>query len=97
LNLVVYHADFEGVDANAWIIAPGSIASAESPSVPWATHDAIFKVTTGQGGSHVGAEVIDRFVFAAFIKYSDHAAIHSVCFTGAVFNFANLGDGTKFF
>jgi hypothetical protein len=65
LNFAVVDADFEGVDAEAWVVCPFSVFDAKTPGMPRAADDAFFvEIAGAERRAHVRAEVVNGKVAA---------------------------------
>jgi hypothetical protein len=95
LDFIPLYSDFEGINLQAWVIAPGSIADFEFPSVPRTGDDAVLQVTGGKGRAHVRAKIVNRQIFSAVIEDGDHAPVDWERFPFAFGNGTDFGDGDK--
>src|SRR5690242_8233642 len=58
-DFVPLDAALESVHFHLGVVAPPAVMNAESPSVPGAGDLAPFQIATGEGCTHVGAEIVD--------------------------------------
>lgn len=96
LDFVAGDADFECVDGESRIVGPFAVADAKAPGVPRAGDYAfVVEVARSERSAHVGAEVVDREVFAVPEKYRDKTFANLERLAFALRYCTHLSDGDE--
>ena len=75
LDRAVHNANLEAIDLDAFVVAPGAVADAESPAVPGASYDSVLELARRQRGAHMRTEIVNGAVLTPIIEDRDHAAV----------------------